>query len=121
MELDRENLSLHGGLGVATRDFFEQGTHMGSTSLNGFKRYAAPTRITLSIAIGSVYVSGDNPAELEKRYFDSKVSLSAEIHLPDGVPPIRASQEATIGTVVTSIDALLASVSRIGVEIDEGV
>lgn len=94
---------------------------MGSNSLTGAKRYAAPTAIHVSIAVTGIYLSGDNPADLEKKFFDSKVSLSAEITLPDGMTPVRASRESTVGTVCRDIDNLLGSVSRLGVEVDEGV
>lgn len=94
---------------------------MGSNSLNGIKRYAAPTSIKVSIALGGVYLSSDSPAELERQFFASKVSLFADINLPDGAPPVRATKDTTIGELVSSIDALLVSVSRIGVEVDEGV
>jgi len=94
---------------------------MGIANTSTTKRYASPTSISVSISTTGIYISSDNPAELEKRFFDTKVSLSAHILLPDGAPPIYASKDTTIANLVHDIDKLLQDVSRIGVEVDEGV
>lgn len=94
---------------------------MGTPLSTGQKRYAPPTTITLTLHVSSLYISDDNPAELEKRFRDSKVNLTALVHLPNGMPPLSASRDTTIANVSAMIDTLLQDVSRLGVEIDEGV